>query len=115
MAAAMEPATPSSVMGDSEASGQLGGTEKDAGTIEIHNTGWDAGFLRPDLSDVLMAALYPMPKGYNPHPKNRHERRKNRALLRDGTRLSPFSFMRGPIAAPAVAGEALRIITEFRV
>ena len=38
---------------------------------------------RSDISDVLMLSLGFLPDGYNLHPRTRHERRRNKALMRD--------------------------------
>jgi hypothetical protein len=38
---------------------------------------------RENISDVLLSALVPVPPGYNLHPRTRHDRRRNKALLRD--------------------------------
>ena len=125
----MQPATPSSVMGDSEAALRAGRAEKDAGTTifvppeqmrravagyapgvaselahEIHDSSALAGYERADITDVLIASLFRMPEGYDPHPKNRHARRRNKAILRDGYRLPIVAARHEAGAAYAIVG-----------
>jgi len=84
-------------MGESDALVRPERAEEDAGTLLSFRDGdWVRILHRPDISDVLLSSLAVGPAGYVANAKNRHERRKNRALLRDFDRLPLVAFP-GPL------------------